>query len=55
MQRTTAFPASIVAQTMARGLTTSKGALPQERCIPPAPFVAALAARDIRIDESYID
>lgn len=55
MQRTTAFPASIVAQTMARGLTTSKGALPQERCIPPAPFVAALAARDIRIDESYLD
>jgi lysine 6-dehydrogenase len=55
MQRTTAFPASIVAQTMARGLTTAKGALPQERCIPPAPFVAALAARDIRIDESFID
>jgi lysine 6-dehydrogenase len=55
MQRTTAFPASIVAQTMARGLTTAKGALPQERCIPPAPFVAALAARDIDIDESYID
>jgi lysine 6-dehydrogenase len=55
MQRTTAFPASIVAQTMARGLTTAKGALPQERCIPPAPFVAALAARGIRIDESYVD
>jgi lysine 6-dehydrogenase len=54
MQRTTAFPASIVAQTMARGATTKKGALPQERCIPPAPFVAALAARDIRIDESFI-
>ena len=51
MQRTTAFPASVVAQTMARGLTTSKGALPQERCIPPAPFVAALAARGIHIDE----
>ncbi|MCA1640788.1 MAG: saccharopine dehydrogenase NADP-binding domain-containing protein [Acidobacteria bacterium] len=55
MQRTTAFPASIVAQTMARGGTTKIGALPQERCIPPAPFVAALAARDIRIDESFID
>lgn len=54
MQRTTAFPASIVAQTMARGGTTKKGALPQERCIPPAPFVAALAARDIRIDESFV-
>jgi lysine 6-dehydrogenase len=54
MQRTTAFPASIVAQTMARGGTTRKGALPQERCIPPAPFVAALAARDIRIAEEII-
>jgi lysine 6-dehydrogenase len=52
MQRTTAFPASIVAQTMARGETTAKGALPQERCIPPTPFVAALASRDIRINES---
>jgi hypothetical protein len=40
---------------MARGATTSKGALPQERCIPPAPFVAALASRDIRIEESFID
>ncbi|HEX8164130.1 MAG TPA: saccharopine dehydrogenase C-terminal domain-containing protein [Pyrinomonadaceae bacterium] len=55
MQRTTAFPASVVAQTMARGLTTSKGALPQERCIPPAPFVAALAARAINVEESFID
>jgi lysine 6-dehydrogenase len=55
MMRTTAFPASIVAQTMARGATTSKGALPQERCIPPAPFVAALASRDIRIAESFVD
>jgi lysine 6-dehydrogenase len=54
MQRTTAFPASVVAQTMARGGTTAKGALPQERCIPPAPFVAALAARGIRIDESFV-
>jgi lysine 6-dehydrogenase len=54
MMRTTAFPASIVAQTMARGATTSKGALPQERCIPPAPFVAALASRDINIEESFI-
>ncbi|MFL6227429.1 MAG: saccharopine dehydrogenase family protein [Pyrinomonadaceae bacterium] len=55
MMRTTAFPASIVAQTMARGLTTAKGALPQERCIPPAPFVAALASRNINIEEKFID
>jgi lysine 6-dehydrogenase len=55
MMRTTAFPASIVAQTMARGATIKKGALPQELCIPPAPFVAALAARGIRIEERFID
>ena len=53
MQRTTAFPASLVAQMMAQGLTTRRGAVPQERCIPPDAFVAALAARGIRIDESF--
>ena len=55
MMRTTAFPASIVAQTMARGATTKKGALPQELCIPTAPFVAALASRDINLEESFPD
>jgi lysine 6-dehydrogenase len=54
MQRTTAFPASIIAQTMAQGLTTEKGALPQERSIASARFVAELAARAIRIDESIL-
>jgi lysine 6-dehydrogenase len=52
MQRTTAFPASIVAQMMARGLTTRRGAVPQELCIPPPAFVRELDARGIRIDES---
>ncbi|HEV2862479.1 MAG TPA: saccharopine dehydrogenase C-terminal domain-containing protein [Pyrinomonadaceae bacterium] len=55
MQRTTAFPASLVAQTMARGRTTRRGAVPQERCIPPAPFVAELAARGINISESFVE
>jgi lysine 6-dehydrogenase len=54
MQRTTAFPASIIAQMMAQGLTTERGALPQERSIPAAQFVAALAARGIGIDESFL-
>jgi lysine 6-dehydrogenase len=54
MQRTTAFPASVIAQMMAQGLTTERGALPQERCIPAARFVAALAARDIKIAESFL-
>src|SRR5919112_3935036 len=55
MQRTTAFPASVIAQMMARGETTQKGAVPQERCVPPEAFVAELAARDIRIDESLAE
>jgi len=53
MQRTTSFPASVVAQMMARGETSVRGAVPQERCIPPAAFVAALASRGIRLDESF--
>ena len=52
MQRTTAFPASIIAQTMARNLTTLKGAVPQERCVPAAAFIEALAARDIKVSET---
>jgi lysine 6-dehydrogenase len=47
MMRTTAFPASIVALMMARGETTQKGALPQERCIPPELFMQELAKRNI--------
>jgi lysine 6-dehydrogenase len=53
MMRTTAFPASIVALMMARGQTTSKGALPQERCIPPDLFMRELAARRIDVVESW--
>lgn len=54
MMRTTAFPASIVALMMARNQTTSKGALPQERCIPPDAFMDELAQRkiDVQISES---
>jgi lysine 6-dehydrogenase len=53
MMRTTAFPASIIAQMMARGETTERGALPQELVVPPDKFVAALAARDIHINEHH--
>jgi lysine 6-dehydrogenase len=54
MMRTTAFPAAIVALMMARGQTTLKGALPQERCLDPELFVRELAARDIRITERWV-
>jgi lysine 6-dehydrogenase len=49
MMRTTAFPATIVALMMARGQTTSRGALPQERCIPPDLFMQELARRNIDV------
>lgn len=52
MMRTTAFPASIVALMMARNQTTAKGALPQERCIPPEPFMQELAKRNIKVTVS---
>jgi lysine 6-dehydrogenase len=53
MMRTTAFPASIVALMMARGETMSKGALPQERCIPPEQFMKELGKRNIVVKESW--
>jgi lysine 6-dehydrogenase len=49
MQRTTSFPASIIAQMMARGEIPEKGAIPQERSVPPDTFVKELAARNIKI------
>ena len=55
MMRTTAFPASIIAQMMARGDIKQKGAIPQERCVPPDAFVAELAARSINITETMRD
>jgi lysine 6-dehydrogenase len=53
MMRTTAFPAAIVALMMARGQIAQKGALPQERCVPPARFMEELAKRNIVVSESW--
>jgi lysine 6-dehydrogenase len=52
MMRTTAFPASIIAQMAARGEVLMRGATPQERAIQPDKFVAELARRNIIIKES---
>ena len=52
MMRTTAFPASIIAQMMARGEVLSRGATPQEKAIDPVTFIAELARRNIDIQES---
>jgi lysine 6-dehydrogenase len=51
MMRTTAFPASIIAQMMARGDVLSRGATPQEKAIDPQKFVAELENRNIKIDQ----
>ena len=50
MMRTTAFPASIVAQMMARGDVLERGATPQEKAIDPEKFVAELERRDICVN-----
>jgi lysine 6-dehydrogenase len=52
MMRTTAFPASIIAQMMASGDVLSRGATPQEKAIDPERFVAELERRNIIIKES---
>ena len=49
MMRTTAFPASIIAQMMARGDVLERGATPQEKAIDPDKFVAELERRNIKI------
>jgi lysine 6-dehydrogenase len=52
MMRMTAFPASIIAQMMAKGDVLSRGATPQEIAIDSDKFVAELAKRNINIVES---
>jgi lysine 6-dehydrogenase len=52
MMRTTAFPASIIAQMMSRGDVKMRGATPQEKAIDAEKFVAELARREIIIKES---
>ncbi len=54
MMRTTAFPASIIAQMMARGDIKEKGAIPQELSVPPDAFVAELLKRNIQMTISNL-
>jgi lysine 6-dehydrogenase len=51
MMRTTAFPASIIAQMMAKGEVYLRGATPQEKAIDSNKFVAELARRNIKVLE----
>ncbi|HMJ09201.1 MAG TPA: saccharopine dehydrogenase C-terminal domain-containing protein [Pyrinomonadaceae bacterium] len=52
MMRTTAFPASIIAQMMASGDVLTRGATPQEKAIDPNKFVTELERRNITIQIS---
>lgn len=54
MMRTTAFPASIIAQMMARGDVNTRGATPQEKAIDAGKFVSELARRNIVINITEI-
>ena len=54
MMRTTAFPASIIAQMAARGDVQMRGATPQEKAIDAEKFVTELARRNIKIIESKL-
>ncbi|MET0754162.1 MAG: saccharopine dehydrogenase C-terminal domain-containing protein [Pyrinomonadaceae bacterium] len=54
MMRTTAFPASIIAQMMARGDVSVHGATPQEKAIDAEKFVVELARRNIKIQENWL-
>lgn len=50
MMRTTAFPASIIAQMMAKGDVLMRGATPQEKAIDGDKFVEELERRNINIE-----
>lgn len=51
MERTTAYPAALVAHMMARG-ETMRGAIPLETSVPPGPFVERLRTWGIAISVS---
>jgi lysine 6-dehydrogenase len=54
MERTTGWPASIVAQMQARGLV-QPGAAPLETAVPPGPFLAELGKRGFNMTETVTE
>ncbi len=53
MMRTTAFPASIIAQMLGSARIGEKGVLPQELSVPPGDFCQELEKRGIRVEERW--
>jgi lysine 6-dehydrogenase len=54
MERTTGWPAAMVAQLQARGLVQS-GAVPLEVAVPPQPFLAELRQREFNLVETVTE
>jgi len=52
MMRTTGFPIAQIALMIACGEITSRGALPQETCVPTQPFLSGLLAHGLRIERT---
>jgi len=51
MMRTTSFTAATIVQLIAKGEITSKGAIPQELCVPPQRVIDELAKKGIKIEK----
>ncbi|MEW6509759.1 MAG: saccharopine dehydrogenase C-terminal domain-containing protein [Bacteroidota bacterium] len=49
MMRTTAFPTSIIAQMLARGVIAERGVLPPELCVPGELMISELNKRNLKI------
>jgi len=49
MMRKTAFPTSIIAQMLAKGVITERGVLPPENCVPGATMIEELGKRNLKI------
>ena len=52
MMRTTGFPIAEIAYLLATGGITARGAIPQELCVPVAPFLEGLRALGLRIERT---
>jgi lysine 6-dehydrogenase len=55
MMRTTAFPTSIIAQMLARGVIRERGVLPPERCVPGEALIQELSKRNIKITRNVTE
>jgi lysine 6-dehydrogenase len=55
MMRTTAFPASIVAQMLARGVITARGVVVPEVCVPGNVMIEELGKRNLKITKKVTE